>query len=103
MYVVLLEYKAPEADIDAALADHSEWISQHYDAGDFIAAGRRESHIGGVIIARAMSRGRLEAILATDPFALRKLTRHEVIEFQALRTIPELAKYADHLSPVAGE
>jgi uncharacterized protein YciI len=103
MYVVLLEHKAPRADIDAELPDHSEWIAQHYDAGDFIAAGRRDAQNGDVIIARAMSRGRLEAILATDPFALRKLVKHEVIEFRALRTIPELAKYADHLTPAAGQ
>lgn len=103
MYVVLVQYKAPEVDIDIALPDHSEWISRHYDAGDFIAAGRRAAHGGGVIIARAMPRGRLDAILATDPFALRKLVRHEVIEFRARYTIPELAEYADHRSPAAGE
>jgi hypothetical protein len=48
-----------------------------------------------------MSRGRLDAILATDPFALHKLVRYEVVEFQALRTIPELAAYADPLTTVA--
>lgn len=103
MYVVMLEYTAPESKIDAALVDHSEWIAQHYDNGDFIAAGNRRPRTGGVIIARAMPRGRLDAILATDPFALRRLVRHQVIEFQALRTVPELAKYADQLSPVTGE
>ena len=56
-----------------------------------------------MIIARAMSRGRLDAILATDPFLLHKLARYDVIEFQARRTIPELAKYADPLTPVAGQ
>ncbi|QUH00259.1 hypothetical protein HUO13_05030 [Saccharopolyspora erythraea] len=102
MYVVLLNYTAPQADIDAWLVDHYEWVTQHYDAGDFIATGHRRPMAGAVIIARAMPRGRLEAILATDPFALHKLTRHEVIEFQALRTVPELARYADPLAP-AGE
>lgn len=102
MYVVLLHYTAPLADIDTALAKHSEWISRHYEAGDFIAAGRRHPRTGGVIIARAMSRGRLDAILATDPFSVRRLANYEVIEFQALHTIPELAKYADHLA-AAGE
>ncbi|MGW1676559.1 YciI family protein [Saccharopolyspora sp. NPDC002376] len=100
MFVVLLQYTAAESEIDAQLVDHYEWVTQHYDAGDFIAAGHRHPRSGAVIIARAMSRGRLDAILATDPFALHKLVRYEVIEFQALRTIPELAKYADPLTPV---
>ncbi len=103
MYVVLQHYTAPLADVDALLPDHSEWISQHYDSGDFIAAGRRHPRTGGVIIARAMSRGKLDAILATDPFALHKVARQEVIEFQALHTIPELAQYADHLASTGGE
>ncbi|RRO15557.1 hypothetical protein EIL87_16125 [Saccharopolyspora rhizosphaerae] len=101
MFVVLLNYTAPESDIDANLVDHYEWVSQHYDAGDFIAAGHRHPRNGAVIIARAMSRGRLDAILATDPFALHKLARYEVIEFHALRTIPELAAYADPLPTTA--
>ncbi|GAA4841354.1 YciI family protein [Saccharopolyspora rosea] len=103
MFVVLLEYTAPESDIDGRLVDHYEWITRHYDAGDFIAAGHRHPRNGAVIIARAMSRGRLDAILATDPFLLHKLARYDVIEFQARRTIPELAKYADPLTPVAGQ
>ncbi len=99
MYVVLVNYTAPLADIDNALADHSDWIARHYESGDFIAAGRRDPHTGGVIIAKPMVRGQLDAILATDPFAIQRLARYEVIEFQALLTIPELANYADHLAP----
>ena len=100
MFVVLLEYTAPVSEIDAQLVDHYEWITRHYDAGDFIAAGHRQPRNGAVIISRAMPRGKLDAILATDPFALHKLVRHDVIEFQALRTIPELAAYADQLTNV---
>lgn len=37
----------------------------------------------------------MDAILATDPFVARKLVRYEVIHFQALRSVPELAKYSD--------
>ena len=103
MYVVLLQYTAPENEIDARLVDHYEWVTRHYDSGDFIAAGHRHPRSGGVIIARAMSRGRLDAILATDPFALHKLARYEVVEFEALRTIPELAKYADRLETANSE
>lgn len=101
MFVVLLQYTAPESDIDAQLVDHYEWVTRHYDDGDFIAAGHRHPRSGAVIIARAMPRGRLDAILATDPFALHKLVKYEVIEFQARRTIPELAQYADPLTPAA--
>jgi hypothetical protein len=39
-----------------------------------------------------MPRGKLDALLATDPFAIRKLAKYQVVEFQATRTAPELAR-----------
>jgi uncharacterized protein YciI len=98
MYVVLLHYTAPTEEAALMLPKHSAWINERYEAGDFIAAGRRlPKDRGSLVIARAMERGRLDAILATDPLAIRHMVRPEVIEFQALRTIPELAHYADRL------
>lgn len=86
MYVVLSTYTAPIEEIDFVLPDHAEWLTKHYEAGDFLMSGRREPRVGGVIIARQMLRGKLDAILATDPFAFRHLVHYEVIEFNATRT-----------------
>ncbi|SFP35406.1 Uncharacterized conserved protein YciI, contains a putative active-site phosphohistidine [Amycolatopsis arida] len=90
MHVVLVNYTAPLQEIDYALPDHAEWLAKHYECGHFLASGRRTPRTGGVIIARPMSRGKLDAILATDPFAVRHLAQYEVIEFSATRTAPEL-------------
>ncbi|MGH3449280.1 MAG: YciI family protein [Haloechinothrix sp.] len=90
MYVVLSTYTAPIAEIDYVLPDHSEWLTKQYEAGHFLFSGRREPRVGGVIIARPMLRGKLDAILATDPFAYRHLVHYEVIEFSATRTAREL-------------
>ncbi|GGM43105.1 hypothetical protein GCM10012275_12600 [Longimycelium tulufanense] len=95
MYVVLLDYAAPLDQIDTYLPDHAEWLAVHYAEGHFLASGRRQPRTGGVIIARAMPRGQLDAILASDPFVVRRLVRYEVIEFSATRTAPALAAYAD--------
>ena len=97
MYVVMLHYTAPAEEVNLILPDHSNWIRQHYRAGDFLIEGRSAPQNGSIIIACAMKRGRLDAILATDPLALQHMVRPEVIEFQALRTVPELARYADRL------
>ena len=92
MYVVLLEYTAPLGEVDYALPDHVEWLEKQYAAGHFLASGRQVPRVGGVIIARPMARGKLDALLATDPFAIGKLAKYQVVEFQATRTAPELAK-----------
>jgi uncharacterized protein YciI len=98
MYVVLLTYTGPLEDIDRALPDHVDWLTRQYEAGYFLASGRRNPRTGGVIIARPMSRLKLDAILATDPFAMGKLAGYEVIEFQATKTAPELASVRETLS-----
>ncbi|GAB3504069.1 YciI family protein [Amycolatopsis cihanbeyliensis] len=90
MYVVLVNYTAPIQEIDYALPDHAEWLAKQYEQGNFLASGRRNPRTGGVIIARPMLRGKLDAILATDPFAVQHLAHHEVIEFSPTKTAPEL-------------
>ncbi len=90
MYVVLLNYTAPIEEIDLALPDHVEWLTKQYEHGHFLASGRRNPRIGGVIISRPMSRGKLDAILASDPFSVQHLARYEVIEFSPTKTAPEL-------------
>ncbi|SHG33468.1 YciI family protein [Streptoalloteichus hindustanus] len=95
MYVVLLNFAAPLDQVDNFLPDHAVWLAEHYAAGNFLASGRRHTRDGDVIIARAMPRGRLDAILACDPLAVRRLVHHEILEFQASRTSPALAAYAE--------
>lgn len=80
MFLVVLDYIADLADVDAALAAHGAWLDTHYETGTFLASGRREPRTGGVILAHG-SRKTIEDAVAADPFAVRGLARHTVIEF----------------------
>lgn len=90
MFVVLLTYTAPIEEIDYVLPDHADWLTKQYEHGNFLASGRRNPRIGGVIITKPMARGKLDAILATDPFSIKHMATYEVIEFSPTRTAPEL-------------
>lgn len=90
MYIVLVTYTAPLQEIDYELPDHAEWLAKQFEHDHFLASGRRDGHLGEVLITRPMARGKLDAILASDPFAVRHLARHEVVEFSATRTAPQL-------------
>lgn len=90
MYVVLLTYTAPIEELDYVLPDHAEWLTKQYARGHFLASGKRNPCIGGVIITRPMIRGKLDAILATDPFSVKHMASYEVIEFSPTRTSAEL-------------
>ena len=97
MFIVRLAYKAPTEEIDYLLPDHIAWLTKHYDAGYFLCSGRQTAQDGRVIITRPMPLAKLEALLATDPLAVARMIRHEVIEFQATRTAPELARVNEAL------
>jgi uncharacterized protein YciI len=101
MYVVLLTYKAPIEEVDYVLPDHSKWLEKHFQAGEFLAAGRQNPRTGGVIITRPMPRVKLDAILCMDPFCLQHLATYEVIEFSATRTAPELRLLNEALARTA--
>jgi uncharacterized protein YciI len=90
MYIVLLNYTAPLEEIDYVLADHCAWLDRQYTAGYFLASGRRPTRTGDVFIARPISREKLLAVLATDPFVMKRLARHELVEFEATRTARDL-------------
>ena len=92
MFIVLLKDAAPLEQIDYALPDHRAWVEKQYERGLFLASGRQVPRVGGVIITRPMPRGKLEALLATDPWAEQKLVKYEICEFEATRTAPELMK-----------
>ena len=68
MYVVFLNYVRPVEEVEALLAGHIDWLDRYFDAGFFIAAGRKDPRTGGMLLVREMEREKLDAILAEDPF-----------------------------------
>ncbi|WP_328449160.1 MULTISPECIES: YciI family protein [unclassified Amycolatopsis] len=98
MFVVLLTYTAPIEEVDLALPDHVAWLEAQYERGLFLASGARKPRVGGVIITRPMSQGKLDAILASDPFAVRHLAKYEVIPFSPTKTAPELRDLNEAIS-----
>ncbi|MEO8182083.1 MAG: YciI family protein [Deltaproteobacteria bacterium] len=82
MFVIELSYKAELSEIDAAMAAHVAFLKKYYAAGTFLASGRKIPRDGGIILAVAESRERVEAIMREDPFCLRGLADVRVIEFR---------------------
>jgi uncharacterized protein YciI len=81
MFVILLHYVQPLTEIEAYLHEHRSFLDKHYAAGHFLASGAQVPRIGGVILARNLSREALDAVLAEDPFYRERLAEYQVIEF----------------------
>ena len=90
MFVIELTYKAPLADIDGRMRAHVAFLKKYYAAGNFLVSGRQIPRTGGIIIAIADSRERIEAIMAEDPFSQHGLAAVRVIEFRASQRAPDM-------------
>ena len=93
MFVIELLYKAPLAEIDAAMAAHVAFLKKHYASGHFLVSGRKIPRDGGIIIATGSSRVEIEAIVREDPFVARGLAAFRVIEFRASQKAKELENF----------
>lgn len=89
MYIALLSYTAPRNEVDYALAEHAEWLRSQFAHGLFLVSGKGNEDADQVIISRPCLRGKLDAVLATDPLVLQRLAHYRVIEFSATRTAGE--------------
>ncbi|GAB2712894.1 YciI family protein [Streptomyces bullii] len=97
MSVLELTYTAPLDAVDAVLEEHVAWLDEQYAQGVFLASGRKNPRDGGVIIAVAEDRARIEEISARDPFVTAGVCAYRVVEFTATKTAPELERYRERL------
>ncbi|MEU1475284.1 YciI family protein [Streptomyces sp. NPDC005760] len=95
MFVLELTYTAPLAAVDAVLPAHVAWLDEQYERGVFLASGRKDPRDGGVIIAVAGDRARIEEIAAGDPFVTAGVCAYRVTEFAATKTAPVLEAYRE--------
>ncbi|MFJ8540115.1 MULTISPECIES: YciI family protein [unclassified Streptomyces] len=95
MFVLELTYTAPLDAVDAVLEAHVAWLDEQYEKGTFLASGRKNPRDGGVILAVAEDRARIEAIAATDPFVGAGVCAYRITEFAATKTAPELERHRE--------
>jgi uncharacterized protein YciI len=95
MFVLELTYTAPLDQVDAVLEAHVAWLDAQYELGVFLASGRKNPRDGGVILAVAKDRARIEGIAATDPFVTAGVCAYRITEFTATKTAPELERYRE--------
>lgn len=94
VFILDLTYINP-GRVDAVRNDHMAWIKQQFEAGAFLASGRKTSGDGGVIIAAGDDRAKVEALAATDPFATENVAEYRITGFQATTTAAALDAYRE--------
>jgi uncharacterized protein YciI len=81
LFVVLMRYIRPLAEVDAVRADHVRHLERYAAQGIIHAWARRDPPEGGVLIAAAPDRATLEAVLAEDPYVKAGVAKPEIVVF----------------------
>ena len=92
LFIIDLHYIAPLEKLDEAMKDHVAFLDSHYQAGHFIASGRKVPRTGGVIIARGGSKEEVQECMLNDPFCKLGLSSFTVTEFLASKADPAFNK-----------
>jgi uncharacterized protein YciI len=91
MYAVILRYTLPIAEVEKHVEAHRQWLKENYAAKRFLLSGPQRPRIGGFILAAAMERDQLDAILQNDPFCRNGVAAYEVIEVAPTTTDDRLS------------
>lgn len=83
MFLIISNYVVPTTEVDPHRTQHSEWVAQYTQSGDFILAGPRRGKNGGIIVSNAMDKDRLMKILAEDSFVIENLVELQIVDFDA--------------------
>ena len=68
------------------IAGHRAFLQQGYERGDFLFSGPTIPPTGGLLVARAETREKLDQLLAEEPFVKAKLMRFaRITEFDPVQ------------------
>lgn len=98
MFLILLDYIAPAAEIDRHVGAHRTHLAEQYAAGRLLLSGPQVPREGGVIVACVRTHAEVDVMMERDPFVLAGVVRYRVIEFVARATHPALAAFAEPLA-----
>lgn len=93
MIVVTLTYKKSLTEVDAVLKDHIAFLDQYYVQKKFLASGRRENRVGGVILVLTDSVEEAQDIMKNDPFFLHDVADYDFMWFEPSKSLEEIKDF----------
>lgn len=90
MIVVTLTYKKALTEVDIFLKEHAAFLDHYYSLKKFLASGRRENRIGGVILVLSSSIQEARDIMKNDPFYIHDIADYDFMWFEPSRFLNEI-------------
>lgn len=93
MFVLIVKYVKPLAEVDVVRAAHFEYLDRYFKEGKFICAGRQTPPVGGLIVCNAAGIDEVRAIVDADPYTQAGVAEYQVIEFTPSRFAEGFEKF----------
>lgn len=100
LFVLDLTYTSGLDLVELHMEAHRAYLKEHYATGTFLASGRKEPRVGGVILAQG-ERTTIEEIIASDPFAVSGAAAYHVTEFLPTMTAAALEHLQEATAPAS--
>lgn len=81
MFVLILTYTQPFAEVEKQLDAHRSFLRECYAKGLLLCSGPQSPRTGGVIISLQAHQSDVQALIAQDPFFIHGLADYKIIEF----------------------
>lgn len=92
MFILILTYQKGIDEVEKYLENHKQYLDKYYQAGKFIASGRQNPRVGGVILCHASNRAEAEGIITHDPFYINHIADYRIIEFEPTKYTEDFKK-----------
>lgn len=89
-FLVDIHYLVPVEQLADILPDHRAFLGTGYERDLLLLSGPKEPRTGGIVIARAESQEELEAFFLNDPYHVKNVATHTIIEFNPVLHQPWL-------------
>ena len=96
MFIIILTYKKPLAEIDLHVPAHRAFLDAGYKNNAFVVSGGQVPRTGGVILSQLTNRTDVEALIKQDPFYQHDLADYQIIEFMPTKYHPDFAGFISH-------
>ena len=93
MFIIILSYQKPLTEVEKYLDEHVKFLDKNYRENNFIASGRQEPRVGGVILCKAPNKEDVQKIVATDPFYVHEIAQYNVIEFHPTKYVSDFEQF----------
>jgi uncharacterized protein YciI len=94
-FVVEIIYTRPFDEVAAVIDEHRAYLQTGYQRGLLLISGPQEPRVGGILVMRADLLATVQSFCDGDPYALKGVAKHRIIEFLPKSHIPELDTWVD--------